>query len=83
MTRLFRPQRELLADAMAEAREFDGTRAGLQALLDPGDVLAAVEPYGGLDKRIGWDTYIVTATNPDHRDPRPSVVGFINGPLIE
>ena len=80
---LFRPQRRLLIEAMDEAREFDGTRAGLQALLSPGDVLHDVTPYGGIDKRIGWDTYIVTTTHPGWADPRPSVAGFINGPLID
>ena len=81
---MFRPQRRTLADAMADAREFDGTRAGLQALLCSGDEIAEVAAYGsGLDKRIGWNTYIVTARHPAWPKPGPYVVGFINGPLVD
>lgn len=37
-----------------------------------------VEPYDGVDKRCGWDTYIVTIHFPD---TNPGVWGFTNGPL--
>lgn len=80
---MFRPQRYLLAEAMAEAREFDGTRAGLQACLGVGDVLHACEPYGGIDPRIGWDTYIVTVRHPGWPNEGPHVAGFVNGPLVD
>lgn len=76
---MFRPQRSTLADAMAEAKEFDGTWEGLQALQYRGDVLVAVEEYGGIDDRIGWDTYIVTVTNPAYGDASTRVAGFTNG----
>jgi hypothetical protein len=33
-----------------------------------------IEPYGGWDERIGWDTYIVTLEG-------YGVLGFTNGPL--
>lgn len=78
---MFRPQRSTLADAMAEAKEFDGTWDGLQALQYRGDVLVAVEEYGGIDDRIGWDTYIVTVTNPAYGDASTRVAGFTNGPV--
>lgn len=76
---LFRPHRGLLAEAMREVREFDGTAEGLQAFLGFDFRLVAVEPYGGVDQRIGWDTYIVTARCGN--SPGIFVVGFTNGPL--
>lgn len=91
---LFRPQRAFLAEAMAEVKEFDGTWAALQGLVEgaygrpwpPGARygLHAVKPYGGVDKRIGWDTYIVTATfkGGDIGEDVPFVVGFTNGPVV-
>ncbi len=33
-----------------------------------------IEPYGGIDERTGWDTYIVYL-------PGYGVLGFTNGPL--
>lgn len=33
-----------------------------------------IEPYGGMDERIGWDTYIVYL-------PGYGVLGFTDGPL--
>lgn len=69
---LFRPQRGSLDAAMAEVRKV-ATRAELATLLHAPEDWISVEPYGGVDKRIGWDTYIVTV--------RGQGVGFTNGPL--
>lgn len=64
---LFRPQRGSLAAAMAEVREI-ADRADLVAHLaethsdqavEITDATVRVEPYG-FDKRIGWDTHLVT-----------------------
>ena len=77
---LFRPQRGSLRQAMMEARDFDGTRAGLQGCLGCSCVLVAVEPYGGIDTRIGWDTHIVIARYPDGTE-QPA--GFTNGPVVD
>lgn len=77
----FRPQRGSLDAAMAEAQEFAG-RAELVAhiteeLAPWGFVVTPtmvhVEKYGGIDKRIGWDTYIVTVDG-------YGVFGFTDGP---
>jgi len=46
---LFRPQRSSLRRAMWEAREFDGTRAGLQSVLSSDEILHEVTAYGGID----------------------------------
>ena len=47
---------------MAQMQSFDGTWAGLSALVErvsPGSVLRRVEKYGsGIDEGIGWDTHI-------------------------
>ncbi len=78
--RLFRPQRGSLASAMAEVREFDGTWAGLQALI--AHPLASVETYGkGIDERIGWDTHVVLSHWPEY--PSPIVEGFTDGPVTK
>ena len=78
MRHLFRPQRESLRRAMLEVQEFDGTRAGLQALF-PHRPLMRVEKYGqGIDTRIGWDTHIVITRWPDGTE-QPE--GFTNGPV--
>ena len=59
---------------MSEVREFDGTWEGLAAIVRSAGwgELRSVDPYGGLDSRIGWDTYIVIGDG---------VVGFTNGPV--
>ena len=76
---LFRPQRGSLRRAMAEVQEFDGTRAGLQALFPR--TLVKVEKYGGgIDTRIGWDTYIVLTA---WFDGTVQPEGFTNGPVPE
>lgn len=73
MKHLFRPQRATLEEAMAEVREFDGTRLGLQALL-PGITLTSVNSYYRLDFRNGWETWCVL-------DEHAQIVGFTNGPV--
>lgn len=76
MSHLFRPQRGSLAEAMHEVKEFDGTKAGLEAIVGyPIDVVK----YYGMDKRIGWNTYIVIG----HIHDETAVLGFTNGPLME
>ena len=78
---LFRPHRGGLAEAMAEVKTFR-LREELIAFLN--EDLAhysrkidedkfKIEPYG-FDKRIGWDTYIVSMDG-------YGVFGFTNGPL--
>jgi hypothetical protein len=76
MAKLFRPQRGSLAEAMAEVREVK-TRADIDAI-HHGWHVVAVDPYGGIDKRIGWDTYIVTGRT---ADGQVDVYGFTDGPL--
>lgn len=80
---LYRPHRGHLADSMKEVVMFHGRselikimRAGVDWY--PPDKLPTVEntkveAYGGVDKRIGWDTYIVTVNG--------SAWGFTNGPV--
>jgi hypothetical protein len=78
-----RQHRGGLAESMATTVEIEATMPSLLAAMRP--VMAPwgvdltpdmvhVEPYGGIDKRIGWDTYIVTM------DGR-GVYGFTDGPL--
>lgn len=59
------------------------TREQLEQILARGPfpaTLVSVDKYGGLDKRIGWDTYIVMGTFiMDGSGPCP--LGFTNGPL--
>lgn len=78
---LFRPQRGTLAEAMSEVREFDGTWAGLQALLPAGEHLQAVELYHPHDERIGWRTFLVTTWHQlaDGTRVPSSPAGFTNG----
>jgi hypothetical protein len=80
---LFRPQRELLCDAMKEVEQFNSKQElieKLQAELDIFDQKhdckqISIEKYGhGIDERIGWDTYIVCL-------PGFGVLGFTNGPV--
>lgn len=74
----FRYHRGSLADSMATAVEVEG-RYGLFLELEknwPEPVSSSeitIEPYGGIDHRIGWDTHIVKV------DGIP--VGFTDGPL--
>ncbi len=69
MSFLFRPHRGLLDDAMKEVIEFH-TKADLIKHIDQelscfkhdykiDDTTVEIKPYG-YDKRIGWDTNIVT-----------------------
>lgn len=59
---------------MLEVQEFDGTWAALAAIVrvTGWGELRSVEPYGGVDSRIGWDTHIVMGDD---------VAGFTNGPV--
>jgi len=75
---LYRPHRELLADAMREVQSWE-TRADLERIVAPFK-LVSVEPYGGFDARIGWNTYIVTVmTRLGTSKIHP--IGFTNAPL--
>lgn len=76
----FRFHRGSLADSMATVVEVDGRTALIDLLddtiirdLPPKAYAVTVKPYGGIDERIGWDTYIVLV------DEIP--VGFTDGPL--
>lgn len=70
---------------MATTIEIDATATALLSAMQP--VMAPwgvdltpemilVKPYGGMDERIGWDTYIVTIEG-------HGVYGFTDGPLRE
>ncbi len=89
----FRPVRELYADAMLEAWQFDSTTqdewAALEAYVkmrhnDPHFrvvKLVAVEKYGeGLDPRNGWDTHLVVA---EWSDGSIAPVGYTNRAVQE
>lgn len=58
---------------VAEVNSLDGLKAHLRSIgyLNEGGAVV-VEPYGGFDKRIGWDTHLVLV------DGAP--VGFTDGP---
>jgi hypothetical protein len=79
----FREHRYLLAESMEtmiEVKDRDELILHLKAQLDRWDFHfnsdeVKIEPYSGMDKRIGWDTtYIVSL-------PGYGVLGFTNGPL--
>ena len=80
---LFRPQRGSLDSAMSEVKGYSSKQMlidDLQAEMDEYGVgkydcsKTTIEKYGsGIDKRIGWDTYIV------HLEEY-GVFGFTNGP---
>lgn len=79
---LFRPPRELLADAMREVTTV-ASKAELAVRLRVPVEAVTVKPYGydgtpHYDDRIGWHTYIVMAR---HADGSTWVEGFTNGPL--
>lgn len=78
----YRPQRGLLAEAMLEVREFDGSREQLQLLLPNGFTLVSVNPYT-YDDRIGWDTHIVIAEWQDGDWVQQGAIGYTDGPLKE
>jgi hypothetical protein len=67
---LFRRHREFLDEAMKTVTE-------VNSIKDIEDITGytniTVEKYGGFDKRIGWDTYIVCENGRG--------CGFTNGPL--
>ena len=80
-----REHRGGLAESMATTIEIDATAPALLAAMQPvvapwGVYLTPdmihLEPYGGIDERIGWDTYIVTIDG-------HGVYGFTDGPLRE
>lgn len=78
---LFREHRGLLAESMLTVREvtLDDLRTYVAGLTGGEVREVEVKPYGfggkaHFDRRIGWDTYIVTA-------PGFGVLGFTNGPL--
>ncbi len=74
MSTKFRPQRGGLAEAMREVVEVEN-RDELAAHI--GYPILRVVPYGGIDERIGWDTYVVVARYPYGDE----IAGFTNGPL--
>ena len=73
----FRPQRGGLDEAMREVFEFstlDELEAHLRDALGWKFDLVGIEKYGsGIDKRIGWDTHIVTVNG--------RAVGYTDGPI--
>lgn len=73
--KLYRPHRGGLDTAMAEVREFDGTIAGLQDLVEY-PILSF--QYYCYDDRIKWQTYIVTCVFPDGTH---GVAGYTNCPV--
>lgn len=98
---LYRPHRGSLADAMAEVVEIADiaalrahVNAGLKKWnMEIGEGDLRLEPYG-YDKRIDWNTYIVTMKNTRQNYPKGvwyfgedmgpdyfGAIGFTNGPL--
>lgn len=79
----FRQHRGGLSDSLETVVHIDNRAALLEhlaALLAPFyfdkeriDKGLKIEPYGGIDARIGWNTYIVTLE-------RYGVLGFTDGP---
>lgn len=72
---LFRPHRRYLYEAMREVIEVNSLADLAKHLMKTREPLGVVkvEKYGGIDERIGWDTYIVTING--------DACGFTNGPL--
>ncbi len=70
-TVMFRPRRELLADAMTEARCVSSV-AEIMAIMDDPRVKVIDKPFC-FDDRVGWHTHMVVAGN--------FVVGYTNGAL--
>lgn len=70
----YRDHRGGLADSLATAVDMQGTKVCLAAYLNAPRDRITVEKYGhGIDKRCGWDTYIVAVDG--------CAVGFTDGPL--
>lgn len=61
---LYRPQRELLAEAMAELKEFSSVKEMLEYLVEAHEKAFEIRDiyisYYCYDERIEWETYIVT-----------------------
>jgi len=85
---LFRPHRQFLAEAMEEVVELKDKEDLVRHIQEEWawykhgykltNETITVEKYGnGIDKRIGWDTYIVEVKN----DEKHIVAGFTNGPV--
>lgn len=68
----YRPQRGLLADALAELVELEPTRESLAKHLSVAPASLNVYKYA-YDNRIGWDTHVVCVYG--------QAVGFSDGPL--
>ena len=80
-----RQHRGGLAESMATTIEIEATATALLAAMQPVMVsygvdltpeMIHVKPCGGMDERIGWDTYIVTIDG-------CGVYGFTDGPLLD
>jgi hypothetical protein len=84
----FRPQRHLLAEALAEVQTFED-RAALQAHLTAQGIgpITSIEKYGDIDRRMDppWDTHIVMADEVwGQKYPPPGVVmGFTDRAVPE
>lgn len=83
--RKLRQHRGGLDESMATTVEIEATMpallAAMQPVMEPWGVALTpdavhVTPYGGIDKRIGWDTHVVTLDG-------YGVYGFTDGPLHE
>jgi hypothetical protein len=58
---------------METVREIEPTLDALAVILKVPPSSVTVEPYGGIDKRIGWDTHLVCIDG--------DAVGFTDGPV--
>lgn len=56
----FRRQHGGFAESMATTREMPSTVEALAGLLKVPPGAIKVTPYGGIDPRNGWDTYLVS-----------------------
>ena len=59
------------ADSMETTKEIDATLDAVADYFERPVKWITVEPYSGIDKRNGWDTYIVCADG--------AAIGFTNG----
>ena len=78
---IYRPQRGLLVEAMAEKKEFSSIKEMLNYLVKEHkkafDIWDISITYYGYDERISWETFIVTVAK--YRDEifeHPQAIGF-------
>ena len=85
MSILYRPQRSLLAEAMAESKEFSSVKEMLEYIVEEHekafDISDIYISYYCYDERIEWETYILTVSryyteNYLEKYHHPQAIGF-------